>query len=302
VRCNQRRFRLRPRRWLLHLLQYLLAVGSERFGVLVVAIYVASNHYHVVVEDPDGRLPDFTQWFNSLVARFVNAKQGESDAVWSSAGPHCQILPDAGGVETAIVYALSNPVKDGLVAHGRDWPGLRTCPQDWSRRPTVLERPGFFFRETGQLPDRATLRWHVPRTHRHMSPSEFGHHIAALLGKSEAEHRSLHEAAGRTPAGAHRAIAADYDGRARSHESRGPGTGPSEVIAREPAAHRAAVRRLQGFREAYVGARDQWLGGNRCIVWPSGTWQMHRRHGVRRHPPPPIPAGPTSTPNRRSAG
>ncbi|MFT7623907.1 MAG: putative transposase [Myxococcota bacterium] len=302
ARCHRRLFRLVPRRWLVQLLEYLLAVATLRFGVLPVAIYVASNHYHLVLADPDGRLPDFTQWFNSLLARFVNVVQGESDAVWSRAGPHCAPLPDAGGVESAIVYSLSNPVKDGLVAHGRDWPGLRTCPQDWWRRPRVIERPRRFFSDKGALPDRATLRWHVPRTHGEMSPSEFGHRIAARLGEVEAAHRARHEAAGRTPAGALAVISGDYEQRTRSPEPRGPGTGPSEVIAGDPATHRAALRRLEGFREAYVGARSQWLGGNRSVVWPCGTWQMYRRHNVRRHPPPPGPAGPTSAPNRRSAG
>ncbi|MFT7625059.1 MAG: putative transposase [Myxococcota bacterium] len=300
ARCHHRRFRLRPRAWLLQLLEYLLAVGALRFGILPVAIYVASNHYHLVVEDPEGRLPDFTQWFNSLVARFVNAKQGESDAVWSAAGPHCALLVDAGGVEAAIVYSLSNPVKDGLVEHGRDWPGLRTCPQDWWRRPKTVRRPTDFFRQNGPLPAEATLRWHVPSTHRQLSPMEFGQYIAARLGRSEAEHRASHKAAGRTPAGAHRVVSVDYEDRAGSVESRA--TRPSEVIAGDPARYRAAVDRLDGFREAYDNARLEWLAGNRSLIWPSGTWQMHRRHRVRRHPPPPAPAGQTLAPTSRSGG
>ncbi|MFT7622243.1 MAG: putative transposase [Myxococcota bacterium] len=292
VRCQQRRFRLRPRRWLRHLLEYLLAVGAERFGVRLVAMYVASNHYHLVLEDLDGRLPDFTQWFNSLVARFVNVKQAESDSVWTPAGPDCALLADPDAVEAKIVYALANPVKDGLVAHGREWLGLRTRPQDFWQPPRVVSRPAAFFREGGPLPDKATLRWHVPSSHAGMSPTEFGQRIAAQLGDAEAKYRAQLASAGRKPIGARRAAAVDYDARPQTDEPHGPGTVPSEVIARDPTARRSLVQRVDHFRDAYVAAQSEWRAGNRLVLWPSGTWQMHRHHGVLLHPPPAIAVGP----------
>jgi REP element-mobilizing transposase RayT len=39
---------------------------------------VLSNHYHLVVTDPDARLPAFMQYLDSLVARAMNA------SLWST--------------------------------------------------------------------------------------------------------------------------------------------------------------------------------------------------------------------------
>jgi REP element-mobilizing transposase RayT len=52
---------------------YVLAVAARRFGVLVHAFCVLSNHLHLLVTDPDARLPAFMQYLDSLVARAVNA-------------------------------------------------------------------------------------------------------------------------------------------------------------------------------------------------------------------------------------
>jgi len=38
---------------------YCLAVAAKKAGILVHAIVVISNHYHIVCSDPKGRLPEF---------------------------------------------------------------------------------------------------------------------------------------------------------------------------------------------------------------------------------------------------
>ncbi|MFT7623904.1 MAG: putative transposase, partial [Myxococcota bacterium] len=183
-RCHQRNFRLLPGPEVNQLFRYLLAVGAERFGILPVAMYVASTHYHLVLEDPDAEMPAFLQWMNSLVARFLNARDAECDALWSTR-PHCALLPDPDAVVAKIGYALANPVKDGLVPHGRLWPGVRTRPNDFWRPAEQVERPRSFFRPTGKLPDSALLRWHVPSSHADLSPKEFGQVVAAEVGAVE---------------------------------------------------------------------------------------------------------------------
>jgi REP element-mobilizing transposase RayT len=72
-RCSERRFFLRPSRLTNEVVLYVLAVAARRFGVLVHAFCVLSNHLHLLVTDPDARLPAFMQYLDSLVARAVNA-------------------------------------------------------------------------------------------------------------------------------------------------------------------------------------------------------------------------------------
>lgn len=51
----------------------LLADAARRTGVRLVAVAVLPNHYHAVVWDVDGRLPEFLRDLHAQVARFANA-------------------------------------------------------------------------------------------------------------------------------------------------------------------------------------------------------------------------------------
>ncbi|ABS26525.1 protein of unknown function DUF1568 [Anaeromyxobacter sp. Fw109-5] len=82
-RCAQRQFLLRPSAVVNEVFLYVLAVAAERFGVLVHAFCVLSNHFHLVVTDPDAQLPAFEQYLDSLVARALNASLGRWEAFWA---------------------------------------------------------------------------------------------------------------------------------------------------------------------------------------------------------------------------
>src|SRR5690606_3282959 len=42
-----------------HIFEYLLAFVAKTYGIEVHAFVVMSNHYHLVITDTQGRLPDF---------------------------------------------------------------------------------------------------------------------------------------------------------------------------------------------------------------------------------------------------
>jgi hypothetical protein len=39
-----------------------------------------------------------------------------------------------------------------------------------------------------------------------------------------------------------------------------------------------ALRRKKAFEKAYAEARERWLGGERDVEFPGGTWLMWRRY------------------------
>jgi hypothetical protein len=49
-----------------------LAVAAERWGVIVHAVCMLSNHYRAVVTDPFGRLPEFYGWLHEFVGKALN--------------------------------------------------------------------------------------------------------------------------------------------------------------------------------------------------------------------------------------
>jgi len=66
-RCSERRFFLRPSAETNEIFLYVLAVAAQRHRILVHVVCVLSNHYHLLVTDPDARLPAFMQYLDSLV-------------------------------------------------------------------------------------------------------------------------------------------------------------------------------------------------------------------------------------------
>jgi REP element-mobilizing transposase RayT len=102
---------------------YVLAVAAERYGLLVHAFCVLSNHYHLVVTDPRARLPEFQRYLDGLVARATNCCLGRWESFWDPDSYSAVRLESATDVLDKIVYVLANPVAAGLVRHGSEWPG-----------------------------------------------------------------------------------------------------------------------------------------------------------------------------------
>ena len=82
-RIHGREFRLRPCEKVNAILRYVLAVVAERTGVRLHAVMVMSNHWHVCLSDPEGRVCEFTRDCHSFIARMVNAAHGEVESIWA---------------------------------------------------------------------------------------------------------------------------------------------------------------------------------------------------------------------------
>ena len=121
-RCSERRFFLKPTDAVNQVFLYVLAVAARRHGVLVHAFCVLSNHYHLLVTDPEARLPAFMQYLDSLVARAVNASLGRWEGFWSSDASYSAVSHDAADdVVRKAAYVLANPVSAGLVERASEW-------------------------------------------------------------------------------------------------------------------------------------------------------------------------------------
>ena len=68
-RCVQRRYTLVPRGVVPKLLGYCVALAAERHGVEVHAVTCMPNHWHAVVTDVHGTIPEFCRDVHSLSAR-----------------------------------------------------------------------------------------------------------------------------------------------------------------------------------------------------------------------------------------
>jgi putative transposase len=278
-RCSQRQFLLRPSKVTNQTFGYLLAIAATRFRVEVHAFCVMSNHVHLVVTDPDGRLPAFSQFLDSLLARAMNALLARWEHFWGPSSYSAVALQGQSDVVDKIAYVLANPVAAGLVRRGRMWPGAWSAPERMGADPLEFSRPPRFFRKQGAtaLAERARLDLVVPRGFD--SPEEFRHLVRAALEVKERSAAVDLAARGRRFLGAQVVLRQQPFGRSTRIEPR-RGIRP-RIAARETWRRIQALGHLVGFLRDYRRAFEAWRMGSATVVFPAGTYQMRVLHGVR---------------------
>ncbi|HEX9244280.1 MAG TPA: hypothetical protein VF875_17685 [Anaeromyxobacter sp.] len=273
-RASERRFFLRPSKETTAIFGYLLAVISERYGILLHAACVLSNHFHIVLTDPNARLPEFHRDLDALVARAVNCSLGRWEALWERDSYSAVRLETSETVLEKMVYVLANPVAAGLVRRGSEWPGLWSDPRLIGGDGVVFERPKDFFRADGPLPATARLRFLPPPGF-----EKVPEHIAELLEhlrRAEDRAAAVLEASGRSFMGVARVLAQKPYARPAPGEPR-RGLNP-RVACRNKWKRIEALLHLAGFRSAYREALAAWRAGARDVKFPLGTWLMRVQH------------------------
>jgi len=279
-RCAQRQFLLRPSALTNQIFGYLLAVAADRFGLQVHAFCVMSNLFHLVITDPEARLPAFVQYLCSLTARSLNAILGRWESFWAPGSYSAVALVSPRDVVEKVAYVLANPVAAGLVRHGREWPGLWSEPGRIGASPLSFERPGRFFRSAGKMPARAALSLTVPPSF--ASAEEFQRALAAALSASESAAAAGRGAEERAFLGADRVLAQRPTARAMAGEPR-RGLVP-RVACRDKWKRIEALGRLRAFQLDYRRAWRAWRRRGRGVVFPAGTYLVRVTHGVRCAP------------------
>jgi REP element-mobilizing transposase RayT len=279
-RCSERRLFLRPSPQTTAIFEYLLAAMADRYGVLVHAYCVLSNHLHLVVTDPRGRLPDFQRDLAGLLARAVNASLGRWERFWAPDSYSAVQLLTPAAILEKVAYTLANPVAAGLVRSGSAWPGAHADLRRVGTEGVRVARPDRFFRPSGPLPATAVLRLHRPPGFD--SDEAFVAAAQATLAEAEARARAEVQGAGRGFLGVARVLAQHPFSRPRHTEPR-RGLNP-RVASRDKWRRIEALLRLAEFTTAYREAFGRWATGARDVLFPHGTWLMRVRHAVRCAP------------------
>lgn len=274
-RCSQRQFLLRPSELTNQIFLYVLALASARFGVLVHAFCVLSNHFHLVVTDPDARLPAFGQYLDSLVARAMNIELGRCESFWSPQSYSAVALLDPLAVVDKAAYTLANPVAAGLVRRGRDWPGLWSSPEQIGSKLRV-SRPPRFFRAKG-MPDEAVLELTAPPSF--LDSAEFVRQLSHCLDVHEGRAILAATAAGREFLGAEQVLRQSPTQRPVDREA--PRSLNPRLASMDKWKRLEALNRLKEFSAAYRSAWSRFRTGVRDVVFPSGTYWMRVAFRVR---------------------
>lgn len=274
-RCTQRQFLLTPttRRYVQAFL-YCLAYAADRTGVRIHAVIVMGNHYHLVVTDTRGVLPMFTECLNKLVAKCMNAMRGRWENFWASEAVSYVRLLDDEAIIDKVAYTLCNPVLEGLVKCGDEWPGLRIgSPGTYSVR-----RPRKFFREKGTMPASLALEVTTPALTA-SSAREAQQRIDRVVAERELAARDHIRKAGRQFLGRRAVIEQDPFASPATREARRKLS--PQVASRNKWLRIETLFECVEFAKEYGAALMAWCREERDAIFPAGTYLMRVRHQVR---------------------
>lgn len=269
--CTQQMFLLRPDDELNAIFEYCLAVAAIEYGIVVILACVLSNHHHTVVFDPLGNISEFCAYLHRLVAKATNALRGRRENLWSSEALSLVRLVDADDVLAKLVYAATNPVKDGLVAKVRDWPGVNTLGALLEGRAIETTRPKRFFAADGTMPETAVLKLEIPSSLG--PPDEFRKRLGALCADTEKAFAEERRLAGKAVLGRDAILAQSW--RAQPETLHDDSDVRPTIAARSLVARIKALAQYRVFLDAYRVARACWLAG-KAAVFPAGTYWLSR--------------------------
>jgi REP element-mobilizing transposase RayT len=250
-RCTQREFLLRPSALTNHVFKFVLAVAAARYGVLIHAVCVMSNHFHLVLTDPRANLPEFSRLLDGVVAKALNFVE-------------------------KVAYTLANPATAGLVEHGSEWPGVWSDPCSVGQPGEFITRPEHYFAKDGSMPERQELVFSAPPGFE--SIEAFQAQVLARVNELEQAATAERGTSGVHVMGARRVLK-------QKHTDRPASGGPRRVVdprvaAKDKWRRIEALGQLVSFLERHRAALLRFCRGERNVVFPQGTYLMRLRFGV----------------------
>jgi REP element-mobilizing transposase RayT len=103
-----------------------LAYAKEKSeaGIELHAYVFMSNHYHMLITSRDQRtLSNFMCRFNGSLGKELGVIHNFHGKIWHSRYTASEVLDDK-ALEERYRYIFKNSIKENLVEHPRDWPGL----------------------------------------------------------------------------------------------------------------------------------------------------------------------------------
>jgi putative transposase len=99
----------------------LLARAVDRFGLVIYAYCLMSNHYHLVVETPRGNLSAAMRHLNGCYAQYFNRRQARCGHVFQARFRSILVETDS-YLLVLCRYVVANPVRAGLCERLDEWP------------------------------------------------------------------------------------------------------------------------------------------------------------------------------------
>lgn len=275
-RTTQRMFLLTPdrQRVVESIYWYVTAVIAAEMGVELHAAQVLSNHMHEVLTDVRGELPRFLRDRNRLFANAVKVFLGWKGEVFSRSGVSCVDLVGEQAILDKIAYTLANAVEAGLAERPEDWPGVTLAATDVGTRTIRVDRPSIYFDPANKRwPAFAEISITVPRQLEAACGDEACGQIVKAVSERVSKVRG--ELEGKPVKSVTEIYETKHTTRATSYEKAGE-RNPTFAASGNRAEAARALHERRTFIAAYRAAMEQVRAGVLGVLFPPGTWKMHR--------------------------
>jgi REP element-mobilizing transposase RayT len=284
-RCSRRQFILRPGKRSNQAILYCLAEAAAHTGVEVLWFFAMSNHIHYGIYDRDGAYPLFLRRFHRNVAKVLNCHWGRWGNLFEAEQTSVVRPLDEEAIFAAMIYSLTNAVKDQLVARAREWPGVSSLAAQLEDTEIVVRRPDWFFAEGTSMPEEVSIRFARPPGFGHLSHKQWTDRIQKAIRRVERDalekRRKADEPEDRRVLGVGRIRAQSCYDYPKGHEPR------RQISPRVKATSKwrriEAIRQDKEWLAAYAAALESYRAGNTRAVFPPGTWQLYEDGHVFRH-------------------
>jgi len=162
-----------------------LKFSTERYGAVIHAYCLMSNHYHLLLETPEGNLSQIMRHINGAYTTYFNVKRKRAGHLFQGRFKAILIEADEYAAELSR-YIHLNPVKAGIVAKPDEyeWSSYRYYIGQ-AEAPTWL-RLGFVLAYYGEMAAMEKYREFVNEVREQESESPLKGAVAAtILGSSE---------------------------------------------------------------------------------------------------------------------
>jgi len=287
ARCLHGRLFTRPSPRTNDVLGGVLARSVKRYGVELFAFSIASNHLHLLVRAPRGNLSQFMQYLLTNISKKVGAVVNWRGSFWECRYSSEPVL-DEGALLARVRYVLSHGVKEGLVRHCDEWPGLSCLPELLGKPPRVFSwfdwSKRWEARSGKHVPDRFDPRFATQET-LELTPLplvRFSRRSAWRRFLRRAM-RAVHEQGRRDhPHVLGRAGVLEQDPQHRPQRPK---------RSKRPWCHAVSARlriafieQYRAFRAAFSQASARWRNGDLSVVFPEYAHRPFLRAPAQRSP------------------
>ena len=271
-----RSFFLRPHPEVNRMFEYCLAEAAARYDIELIAWCAMSNHYHSVIYDPDGRVPEFIERFHKMLAKALNVHYERVESIWSRAQTCLTRLVTLEDVFDAVVYVLSNPAAAHLVENIAHWPGSSAWTR-MGREARTMRRPLSYFCADGRMAKTVQLQAVAPKGLR----EDYGNWIARVRSAVKIKEDALAEERrkNKRPVLGCKAVLAMRPTDTPSTKAPRSKLHP-HLACKDKALMREERKTLKKFRGTYREMRIRLRDGTGTIEFPEGTYRL-RLLGLR---------------------